>query len=52
MLQDKVIGIYCLTDDVLKGIGHREHQERKVSIKNTALHLCLSVENNRLKQET
>ncbi len=31
MLQDKVIGIYCLIDDILKGIGHREHVERKVS---------------------
>ncbi len=31
MLQDKVIGIYCLIDDILKGIGHREHEERSVS---------------------
>ncbi len=31
MLQDKVIGIYCLVDDILKGIGHSEHKERKVS---------------------
>lgn len=31
MLQDKVIGIYCLVDDMLKGIGHREHKERTVS---------------------
>ena len=31
MLQDKVIGIYCLIDDILKGIGHREEGQRKVS---------------------
>ncbi|MBD0293865.1 MAG: IS982 family transposase, partial [Flavisolibacter sp.] len=31
MLPDKVIGIYCLIDDILKGIGHYEHRERKVS---------------------
>ena len=31
MLQDKVIGIYCLIDDILKGIGHYEHKERQVS---------------------
>ncbi len=31
MLQDKVIGIYCLIDDILKGINHCEHRERKIS---------------------
>jgi hypothetical protein len=31
MLQDKVIGTYCLVDDILKGIGHYECRERKVS---------------------
>ena len=31
MLQDKVIGIYCIVDDILKGIGHYEHKYRKVS---------------------
>ena len=31
MLQDKVIGIYCLIDDILKGIGHYEEEHRKVS---------------------
>lgn len=31
MLQDKVIAIYCLIDDILKGINHYEHRERKVS---------------------
>lgn len=31
MLQDKVIGIYCLVDDILKGIGHCEEGGRKVS---------------------
>jgi len=31
MLQDKVIGIYCLVDDILKGIGHYEHKERRIS---------------------
>ena len=31
MLLDKVIGIYCLIDDIVKGIGHREHEDRKVS---------------------
>jgi hypothetical protein len=31
MLQDKVIGIYCLIDDILQGIGHSEHEQRIVS---------------------
>ena len=31
MIQDKVIGIYCLVDDILKGIDHYEHKERQVS---------------------
>jgi hypothetical protein len=31
MLQDKVIGIYCLVDDILKGVHHYEHRERRVS---------------------
>ena len=31
MLQDKVIGIYCLVDYILKGVHHLEHKERKVS---------------------
>ena len=31
MLPDKVIGIYCLIDDILKGLGHSEPQQRKVS---------------------
>ena len=26
-----MIGIYCLIDDILKGINHYEHRERKVS---------------------
>lgn len=31
MLQDKVIGIYCLTDDILKAAGHSDSKGRKVS---------------------
>ncbi len=31
MLLNKVIGIYCLIDDILKGIGHTEPAERKVN---------------------
>jgi hypothetical protein len=31
MLQDKVIGIYCLIDDILKGIRHYEEGQRRVS---------------------
>ena len=31
MLQDKVIGIYCKVDDILKGISHPEHKDRRVS---------------------
>jgi len=31
MLLDKVIGTYCLVDDILKGIHHYENAERKVS---------------------
>lgn len=29
--EDKIIGIFCLVDDLLKGIGHREDSRRKVS---------------------
>lgn len=28
---DKIIGIYCIIDDILKGIGHKEDERRKVS---------------------
>jgi hypothetical protein len=28
---DKIIGIYCLVDDLLKGIGHKEDSRRKIS---------------------
>ena len=31
MLQNEVIGIYCLIDDILKEIGHYEERQRKVS---------------------
>ena len=30
-LFDKIIGIYCLIDDLLKGIGHFEDNRRKES---------------------
>lgn len=29
--EDKIIGIFCLVDDLLKGIGHSEDSRRKVS---------------------
>ncbi|MFA6059337.1 MAG: IS982 family transposase [Taibaiella sp.] len=29
--EDKIIGIFCLVDDLLKGIGHKEDLRRKVS---------------------
>ena len=29
--EDKIIAIYCLVDDLLKGIGHKEDSRRKVS---------------------
>ena len=29
--EDKIISIFCLVDDVLKGIGHKEDNRRKVS---------------------
>lgn len=31
MLQDKVIGIYCIVDDILKEMNHKEHDSRKFS---------------------
>ena len=31
LCNDKIIGIYCLIDDLLKGIGHLEDSRRKVS---------------------
>lgn len=49
MLLDKVIGIYCLIDDILKGIGHREHGQRSVSdseIMTTALVSALYFKGN------
>jgi Transposase DDE domain len=31
LCSDKIIGIYCLVDDLLKGIGHQEDSRRKIS---------------------
>jgi hypothetical protein len=31
LTEDKIIGIYCIVDDILKGIGHLEDKRRKVS---------------------
>src|SRR5258708_145916 len=31
LTEDKVIGIYCIIDDILKGINHPEDSRRKVS---------------------
>lgn len=31
LTEDKIIGIYCIVDDILKGIGHSEDIRRKVS---------------------
>jgi Transposase DDE domain len=31
LTEDKIIGIFCLVDDLLKGIGHHEDCRRKVS---------------------
>jgi len=28
---DKVTSIYCIADDMLKGVGHRKNSNRKVS---------------------
>ena len=51
MLQDKVIGTYCLLDDILKGIGHYESTERKVTdseIITTAIVSVLYFKDNQL----
>ncbi|MGI8951757.1 MAG: IS982 family transposase, partial [Chitinophagaceae bacterium] len=29
--EDKIIAIFCLVDDLLKGIEHQEHSFRKIS---------------------
>lgn len=31
LTEDKIIGIYCIVDDILKGIGHLEDSRRRVS---------------------
>ena len=31
LCEDKIIALYCIVDDLLKGIGHREDSSRKVS---------------------
>jgi Transposase DDE domain len=31
LTEDKIISIYCIVDDILKGIGHQEDSRRKVS---------------------
>jgi hypothetical protein len=31
LTEDKIIGIYCIVDDILKGIGHKEDSRRKIS---------------------
>lgn len=46
MLQDKVIGIYCLVDDILKGVHHPNHKERKVSDSEIIVALKIVSKNN------
>ena len=31
LMKDKVISIFCLVDDILKGMGHKEHVRGRVS---------------------
>jgi hypothetical protein len=31
LIEDKIIAMYCIVDDLLKGIGHQEDSRRKVS---------------------
>lgn len=31
LCKDKIISIFCLIDNILKGIGHQEDKRRKVS---------------------
>ena len=31
LTEDKIISIYCIIDDILKGVGHQEDNRRKVS---------------------
>ncbi len=31
LTEDKIIRIYCIIDDILKGIGHQEDSRRRVS---------------------
>jgi len=31
LTEDKSISIYCIVDDILKGIGHKEDVRRKIS---------------------
>ena len=31
LTEDKIIGIYCIIDDILKGVGHLEDRRRRVS---------------------
>lgn len=31
LTEDKIIRIYCIVDDILKGIGHPEDGRRKAS---------------------
>ncbi len=31
LCEDKIIALYCIVDDLLKGIGHQEDGRRKVS---------------------
>ncbi len=31
LCEDKIIALYCIVDDLLKGVGHQEDMRRKVS---------------------
>jgi hypothetical protein len=31
LTEDKIIGIYCIVDDILKAVGHKEDRRRKIS---------------------
>ena len=49
LTEDKIIRIYCIIDDILKGVGHQEDNRRKVSdseIITTALASALYFEDN------
>lgn len=46
LCQDKIIGIFCLIDDIMQGIGHKEDIRHRVSDSEVLVTALVSVKQN------